>query len=558
MVAVQDLDFDAAVPMYVNRRYFVEFLHTRVFEPKHSNILEDFLYVTFRSLQFIAMTRANALIDVMISRPLRWLSGKSHELQDWSPFSMGEALDLVEQFFVVAQHDGSRFFDSEVDIFRPIADKQPAFAAWRTFTFEMETVLAADRVTKHRVWELARRELISPADATNAATQAKTIEYLEVQCAAGLRKMHDRKLALCDKLTSMDGENSVGRSEQAHDDTIGCHATNDALAESVFGTYDMLLRRCPGISMEAASGVSQAVRSMMLSMGDHVARRKESRRAVQKTCAGWFYTLPEREQEALVELSRTTVKEMRDIDRGEHHALDEYNQARRKTNVEHELDALLTRYALAMSFFERWCKRGVASVGEISTALAGYGDRTQAMHLYGLASPSHSLLVLSWSLTACVCVYDALQDQLDWLREQIEMRCVGLSWTDWETPWSSSADEYVGTVAQLREHLKAVLVEEHSLEARGLLPSKDRALVDAQSLKAECPAPQMRRKTFRALGTPTVQADALSCERTTLSADELATRAELRRTELEVAGEIDWVCDRQPFQTGQVCACASV
>lgn len=46
-------------------------------------------------------------------------------------------------------------------------------------------------------------------------------------------------------------------------------------------------------------------------------------------------------------------------------------QARRKSNEEEELDALFTRYALALSFFERWCKRGVESVGQIIRALNG-------------------------------------------------------------------------------------------------------------------------------------------------------------------------------------------
>lgn len=363
--------------MYINRRFFVEFLHPRVFEAKHSNILEDFLYVTFRSTQYIAMTRANAIIDLLVSRPLRWLAGKSSVLSDWSPYSMGEALDLVEEVLLVAQHDGSVFFDPELDIFAPIADKQPMFAAWRKYTFEDETILAPDGQTKHLVWQMARAELLSPTDSTNAATRAKTIEYLEVQCVAGLRKMHDSKLAIRDKLSSMDGANSVGASMEAHEDTRGCHATNDALAESVFGTYDMLLRRCPGISMEAASGVSQAVRSMMLSMGDQVAHRRASRRVEKADTVGWFYSLPEKEQESLVELARVTVKDMRNIDRSDHRALDEYHKARRKTNEEEELDALFTRYALALSFFERWCKRSVRAPGEIAKALAGYGDRTQ-------------------------------------------------------------------------------------------------------------------------------------------------------------------------------------
>lgn len=297
----QDLDYDAALPLYVDRPFFVEFLHDRVFEPQHKNILEDFLYVTFRSTQYIAMIRANALVDILISRPLRWLSGKSSELVNWSPFSMGEAFDAVEQFLMRAQNDGSLFLDPDLDLFKHIADKQPAFARWRVQTFEEEFRLAPDGRTKHLLYKRAQQELLKPSDPTNHAAEEKTIECLQIQSAAALRKLHDPKLALHDKLTSMDGENSIGNSTNAHNDTIGCHSTNDTLAESVFGTFDMVLRRFQGVSMEAASGVAQAVRSKMLSMGDHVARRKDSTRVSNGSYVGYVHSLPERELEALVE-----------------------------------------------------------------------------------------------------------------------------------------------------------------------------------------------------------------------------------------------------------------
>lgn len=340
----------------------------------HENILEDFLYVTFRAVQYVAMARANAIVDLLISRPLRWLSGKSSQLSDWSPYSMGEALDIVEEFLIRAQHDGSLFLRRDMDLFKPIADKQPLFAQWRHHCYEEETVLAPDGKTKHLVWRLAIDELLSPVDAANVLTQQKTIEYLETQCIAGLRKMHDERLALRDKLTSMNGSNSVGKSQEAHRDTVGCHATNDALAESVFGTYDMILRRCPGISMEAASAVAQSVRSQVLGYGDHVLHRKASCKEKEKPFVGYLYSLPEKEQEALVELARVTVKELRGVDGEDHRNLDEYHNSRRKTNEENELDALFTRYALALSYFERWCKRGVARVGEIESTLRTFGD----------------------------------------------------------------------------------------------------------------------------------------------------------------------------------------
>lgn len=100
-------------------------------------------------------------------------------------------------------------------------------------------------------------------------------------------------------------------------------------------------------------------------------------------------------------------------------------------------------------------------------------------------------------------------------------------------------------------HLTEVLKEENLIEKQGELPSKERARVSAQALAAECPAPQFKRKTFKQLGTPTVQATKLSDDRVHVSREELLSAAQNRRRELEDAGEIDWVSDRQPYPTGQ-------
>ena len=37
------------------------------------------------------------------------------------------------------------------------------------------------------------------------------------------------------------------------------------------------------------------------------------------------------------------------------------------------------------------------------------------------------------------------QDKLNWLREQIEMRSIGLGWTELKGQWFSSSDENTGT-----------------------------------------------------------------------------------------------------------------
>ena len=108
------------------------------------------------------------------------------------------------------------------------------------------------------------------------------------------------------------------------------------------------------------------------------------------------------------------------------------------------------------------------------------------------------------------------------------MRVSGLSWVEWKTPWSSSIDKHIGTVQQLKAHLKEVLDEERQLLQEGELPCKVRALSCAEAMSRECPAPQLKRKTFKSLGTPTVQADELSSDRSMLSREELLAAAERR------------------------------
>ena len=85
------------------------------------------------------------------------------------------------------------------------------------------------------------------------------------------------------------------------------------------------------------------------------------------------------------------------------------------------------------------------------------------------------------------------QAQLDFLREQIEMRTRGLQWTEFKTKWGSKLDEDVGTVPELTARVKEILKAEAQRRRDGELPES-------------APAPIMKRKSYKQLGTPTVQA----------------------------------------------------
>ena len=178
----QDLDYDAAYPIYINRRYFIEYLHMFVFGKGHSNILEDFLYVIHRSLQYVAATRANGLMDLLVTRPMRWLTGSSAELMNWSPFSMGAVIDMVEELFLEGQHNGSIFLDPGLNdrFWEPIKLAQPKFAKYQDDMYNNTFILSPDGSKRHLLFKLALEELQQPKDLTNLATRDKTIEYLQV------------------------------------------------------------------------------------------------------------------------------------------------------------------------------------------------------------------------------------------------------------------------------------------------------------------------------------------------------------------------------------------
>ena len=286
---------------------------------------------------------------------------------------------------------------------------------------------------------------------------------------------------------------------QAHADLRGCEATNDKFSESIFGVFDRMLKRNENISREGASALAQAMRNKSLARSDAIERRKP-RDPPPPTAAGYMFTLPWQEQEALVIYSHRMVRESRKMDSADNAEVAAYVKAKVKTASDEELAALITEYGYGLSFFARWQSRGVRTEAEMDAKVSE------------LSNP---------------------QERLDWMREQIEMRTRGLQWTEFATKWSSGKDETVGSFHELRRHLLDILQVEHGRRAANELPSY-------------APAPQMKRKTLKQLGTLSAQGKAFLEQHEEPPPEELRRLAERELERLEEAGEISTVSDAQP------------
>ena len=127
--------------------------------------------------------------------------------------------------------------------------------------------------------------------------------------------------------------------------------------------------------------------------------------------------------------------------------------------------------------------------------------------------------------------------QLEFLRYQIEMRVLGLGWSEYATRWSSAADSRIGTVAHLTKLLEELIKEE---TARKRFPPDS-----VSGLPTEAAPPQLAAGGSTQLGT--LDADAVEVRSTTrFNSDELKRKAEAeveRRIAAGISDDTEW---RQP------------
>lgn len=112
------------------------------------------------------------------------------------------------------------------------------------------------------------------------------------------------------------------------------HATNHAMAESVYGPHKYESRRLPGNSQWRASGLAQ---SRTVKSFAHVIafRRRYQKTTTGQQKNGWrsnittsafcyFHCLPDTEARALIEIARTQRQQQWQMDRADQEGLDAF------------------------------------------------------------------------------------------------------------------------------------------------------------------------------------------------------------------------------------------
>ena len=76
----QDRSFEGALPVFMDRRYFVAFLHHYICCTYSNNILQHKFFTTLSCVEVIAEIRFASIFFIVFVVPMRWLAGNTQNL----------------------------------------------------------------------------------------------------------------------------------------------------------------------------------------------------------------------------------------------------------------------------------------------------------------------------------------------------------------------------------------------------------------------------------------------------------------------------------------------
>ena len=158
-----------------------------------------------------------------------------------------------------------------------------------------ETVRAEDNTTEYEIHrEILRRARSPAAGSGDEQSTEMTLKLIQQMATRALEKLHDKKIALADKLTSQGGVNALGKRQEAAERTHGIDGTNDR-SENKFAIADYVMRTYRGISVFNASGIVQQRSAHDFDRPSRVVsdrrKRKQTAEPPPEFTGGFFWTL---------------------------------------------------------------------------------------------------------------------------------------------------------------------------------------------------------------------------------------------------------------------------
>ena len=230
-----DLCLEAAPAIYMNRYVCFDYASYVLRLPKkQDNILLRCLFVLMTSEEIIAQSRLYAILFISFCVPMRWLAAKTPDLGKWGwgPISNGDAIDTLREKMMDLVDNPTKVLNEDfmMNMFQKYVVAIPPFKLYCEHLFQkkrMKVVASESGATVLQYADL-RKELFSPSDPTNAATNGRLIELARVAAQGILDELHNEKKATWKYLSVSESPVSFqGCPKEVKEGLDGHEASND-------------------------------------------------------------------------------------------------------------------------------------------------------------------------------------------------------------------------------------------------------------------------------------------------------------------------------------------
>jgi hypothetical protein len=104
----QDSSFEGALPIYMGRKFFVQFLHKELCSSLKESILQTNMFIILRATKMIAQLHIASIVCMAVVVPMHWPARKMHKLAhsntmhgfdiDVGPFLIGSTASITTHY----------------------------------------------------------------------------------------------------------------------------------------------------------------------------------------------------------------------------------------------------------------------------------------------------------------------------------------------------------------------------------------------------------------------------------------------------------------------------